>query len=244
VGFWAALQFLTIFPTPLRHDADSKIYGQSLAYFPLVGLLLGAILLGLQFGLKFLLPDSVINALLITTLVILTGAHHLDGLTDTFDGVFGGKSPEERLTIMADTSVGTFGIASVILVLLLKYACLFHVPMLPALLLMPMLSRWTVVMVIFAFPYARSSGMGIAFKQAATWQRLAIASTLAVIAAVALLTWKGLVLIAVLFIIIFGLTFYFRSRLNGLTGDIYGAINEIAEVSVLLLIILIGRLNG
>jgi adenosylcobinamide-GDP ribazoletransferase len=244
VGFWAALQFLTIFPTPLRHDADGRIYGQSLAYFPLVGLLLGAILLGIQFGLHFLLPDSVINALLITALAILTGAHHLDGLSDTFDGIFAGNSPEERLAIMADTKVGTFGIASVILLLLLKYACLFHVSMMPALLMMPVLSRWTMVTVIFAFPYARSSGMGMAFKQAATWQRLVVASTLAIILAVALLAWKGVILVAALFIIIFGVTYYFRSRLGGLTGDTYGAINEIAEVSVLVLLIIIGRFNG
>jgi adenosylcobinamide-GDP ribazoletransferase len=244
MGFWAALQFLTIFPTPLRHDADSKIYGQSLTYFPLVGLLLGSILLGLQFGLKFLLPDTVTNALLVATLVILTGAHHLDGLIDTFDGIFAGRSKEERLAIMSDTSVGTFGIASVILLLLLKYACLFHVSMVPALLLMPTLSRWVMVMAIFIFPYARQAGMGMGFKQAATWQRITVASAIAIIAAIALLTWKGLILIAALCIIVFSVTFYFRSRFGGLTGDIYGAINEIAEVSVLILLILIGRLNG
>jgi adenosylcobinamide-GDP ribazoletransferase len=244
VGFWVALQFLTIFPTPLRHDADGKLYGQSLCFFPLVGLLLGVTLLGIQFGLHFLLPDSVVNALLVATLVILTGAHHVDGLIDTFDGVFAGRSSEERLAIMSDTSVGTFGIASVILLLLLKYACLFQVSMIPALLLMPTLSRWTMIIVIFAFPYARLSGMGMAFKQAVTWQRLAIASALAIIPAIVLLFWKGLILVAALSIIIIGVSFYFRSRLGGLTGDIYGAINEIGEVSVLLLLILIGRLNG
>ena len=243
MGFWAALQFLTIFPTPLRHDADSKIYGQSLAYFPLVGLLLGVILLGLHFGSKFLLPETVTNTLLVTTLVVLTGAHHLDGLIDTFDGIFAGMSREERLAIMSDTSVGTFGIACVILLLLLKYVCLFHVSMVPALLLMPTLSRWVMVMAIFIFPYAKSAGMGIGFKQAATWQRITVASAIAIIVAIAVLTWKGLILIAALFIIIFGVAFYFRSRLGGLTGDIYGAINEIGEVTVLLLIILVGRLN-
>ena len=248
MGFWAALQFLTIFPTPLHHEADTKAFGQSLTYFPLVGLILGAILFGLYYGLSFILPALVINALIITTLVILTGAHHLDGLVDTCDGVIAGKSKEERLAIMSDAKVGAFGIVGAILLLLLKYVSLSSAPILPALLLMPTLSRWTMVSVIFTFPYAKPSGMGLAFKQGANWQRLTIATVIALIIAVGslklwgLALWWGLALMAALWLIIFGIASYFRSRLGGLTGDNYGAINEIAEVLALLLIILIRRL--
>ena len=242
MGFWASLQFLTIFPTPLKHEANAGIAGQSLPYFPLVGLILGSILLGLYYGLSLILPDVVVTALLIITLVILTGAHHVDGFIDTCDGVLAGKSKKERLAIMSDTRVGAFGIVGVVLLLLLKYGSLFSVSiMLPALLLMPTLSRWTMVSMIFTFPYARRSGMGLPFKLGATWQRLAIATAIALVAAVVLLKWWGLVLMAVLWLIAFGIAAYFRSRLGGLTGDNYGAINEISEVLVLLLIILIVR---
>ena len=244
MGFWAALQFLTIFPTPVRHGVSAKTYGQSLTYFPLIGLILGAILLGLHYGLILVLPAAVVNALLIIAMVILTGAHHLDGFIDTCDGVIAGKSKKERLAIMSDTKVGAFGIIGAVLLLLLKYVSLLSVSLiLPALLLMPTLSRWTMVSIIFVFPYAKSSGMGLAFKQGATWQRLAIATVIAVIAAVALLKLWGLVLMAALWLIAFGMASSFRSRLGGLTGDNYGAINEISEVLVLLLIILIGRLQ-
>ena len=242
MGFWAALQFLTIFPTPLRHKVTATTSGQSLTYFPLVGLILGAILLGLHYGLTLILPSSVVNALLIIALVILTGAHHLDGFIDTCDGVIAGKSKKERLAIMSDTKVGAFGIVGAILLLLLKYASLSSAPILPALLLMPTLSRWIMVSIIFIYPYAKSSGMGLAFKQGATWQRLAIATTIAFIVAVAVLKLWGLVLMAALWLIAFGIAGYFRSRLGGLTGDNYGAINELAEVLVLLLLILIRRL--
>lgn len=241
LGFWTALQFLTIFPTPLRHEANHKRIGESLTYFPLVGLILGAILFGLRYSLNFIFPASVVNVLLIIVLVILTGAHHLDGLADTCDGIIAGESREERLAIMSDTKVGVFGIVGIILLLLLKYVSLVSAPPLPALLLMPTLSRWAMASAIFTFPYAKSAGMGLAFKQGANWQRLTIATVIAVIAAVALLTWWGLVLIAGLWLIIFGIASYFRSRLGGLTGDTYGAINEIAEVLVLIIIILIGR---
>ncbi len=243
MGFWAALQFLTVFPTPLRHRVSAKTSGQSLTYFPLVGLILGAVLLGIHYALSFIPPPSVVNTLLITALVILTGAHHLDGFIDTCDGVIAGKSKKERMDIMSDSKVGAFGIVGVILLLLLKYVSLSSTQILPALLLMPTLSRWVMVSIIFAFPYAKRSGMGLAFKRGATWQRLTIATVIALIAAVALLKLWGLALMAALWLIAFGIASYFRSRLGGLTGDNYGAINEMAEVLVLLLLILIGGLQ-
>ena len=242
MGFWAALQFLTIFPTPVRKKADTLVLGQSLPYFPVVGMILGAILLGLYYGLILVLPSTVVIALLIIVLVILTGAHHIDGFIDTCDGVFASKPKRERLAIMSDTRVGAFGIVGAVILLMLKYASLSSVTMiLPALLVMPTLSRWTVVSIIFTFPYARKSGMGLPFKQGATWQRLAIATAIALIVSLIVLRWWGLALMAILWLIVFGIGVFFRSRLGGLTGDNYGAVIELSEVLVLLLIILIGR---
>jgi len=243
MGFWAALQFLTIFPTPIRYKVTAKTSGKSLTYFPLVGLILGAILLGLNYLLILVLPSSIVNALLIIALVILTGAHHLDGFIDTCDGVIAGESKKERLTIMSDSKVGAFGIVGVVLLLLLKYVSLSAAPILPALLLMPTLSRWAMVSIIFTFPYAKRYGMGLAFKQGASWQRLTITTVISLVVAVALLKLWGLVLMAALWLISFGIASYFRSRLSGLTGDNYGAINELAEVLVLLLLVLIWRIQ-
>lgn len=200
-------------------------------------------MLGLNYALNSILSASVVYALLIITLVILTGAHHFDGFIDTCDGVIAGKSKKERIAIMSDIKVGAFGIVGAILLLLLKYVSLSSAPALQALLLMPTLSRWTMVTCIFAFPYAKSSGMGLAFKRGATWNRLAIATAIALIIAVALLKWWGLALMAVLWLSILGISSYLRSRLGGLTGDNYGAINEIAEVLVLLLLIIVWRLQ-
>jgi adenosylcobinamide-GDP ribazoletransferase len=242
LGFFAALKFLTIFPALKRWGKGTEELEQSLSYFPLVGLVLGAILLGLNYVLSLILPAAVVNALLIIALVIMTGAHHLDGLVDSFDGTVSGKSRERRLEIMADSHVGTFGIIAAVLLLLLKYASLSSVPfnaIMPALLLMPTLSRWAVVNTIFIFPYAKNSGMGLAFKKGATWQRLAIATIIALVASVLLLNWQGVVLMATLWLITFGIGAYFRSRLGGLTGDVYGAINELSEVLVLLLLIIL-----
>jgi len=221
---------------------DVEDFGPSLSYFPLVGLVLGVILLGLNWGLTLILPSSVVTALIVAALVILTGAHHLDGLMDTCDGVVAGKSREERLAIMSDSKVGAFGIVGAFLLLLLKYVSLSAAPLLPALLLMPVLSRWMMVGTIFTFPYAKTSGMGLAFKQGAKWSRFVSATVIALVITVVVLQLQALVLMSALWLFIFGLASYLRSRLGGLTGDNYGAINEIAEVLVLLLIILSWRL--
>lgn len=244
MGFWVAVQFLTIFPTPLHRELKEEEIGSSLTYFPLIGLGIGLILSGLDLGLRLLLPFSVVNALLLITLVVLTGALHLDGFIDACDGVITGRTSEERLTIMRDSRTGAFGVIGAFLLLLIKYVALASISgelRMPGLWLMPALARWTMVGAIFFFPYARSSGMGLAFKQGATKLRLIIATTIALVASLVLLKGLGLAVMLSLGLIIFGIAKYLHSRLGGLTGDSYGAINEVAEATVLLLLILFGQ---
>jgi adenosylcobinamide-GDP ribazoletransferase len=239
LGFLTALKFLTIVPLPEYIDESSENFGKSLPYFPIIGLILGAILFGLYYGLSFILPPPLVSILLIIALAILTGAHHLDGLMDSFDGLVIGKSKERRLEIMADSRVGCFGIIAAILVLLTKYSSLTSLPhamIMPALLLMPTLSRWLMVSALFSFPSAKTYGMGAAFKQGANWRRFTITTVIAILVSALLLNWQGIALLVVLWLIIFGIASYFNTRLDGLTGDVYGAINELSEVLVLILI--------
>ena len=240
MDFFTAIKFLTIFPVLPHKQLKVEKLGESLPYFPLVGLILGGILYGLYYGFSFILPFSVVSALLIAILALMTGAHHIDGLIDTFDGMVKGKSRKQRLAIMSDSRVGTFGIVAAILLFLLKYTSLLSSPaILPALLLMPTLSRWSMVTSLFFFPYAKDDGTGIPFKQGAAWYSLATATIIAMIIAYLLLNWWGLVLMASLWLIISGIAFCFRSLFGGLTGDNYGAINELAEVLILVLIIIL-----
>jgi adenosylcobinamide-GDP ribazoletransferase len=238
LGFLTALEFLTIIPVPGNRKATTRDFGQSLAYFPLVGFLLGAILYGIYIGLGYITTTPINVVLTIIALVILTGAHHMDGLMDTFDGIVSARTREERLAIMADSHVGAFGVISVVLLLLLKFASLYATPsIMQSLLLMPVLSRWIVVTVIYIFPYAKQSGMGLAFKQGAKWPGLLVATIIALIISGLLMGWKGIILAAIVFLVMLAIGYYFRSRLGGLTGDNYGAVNEIAEVLVVILII-------
>jgi len=113
LSFLAAFQFLTSIPLPGRR------------YFPVVGLIIGLILAGLNWLLSLILPSAVVNALLIVVLVIITGALHLDGFVDTCDGIAGHKAVEDRWRVMHDSRAGAFGIVGVVLLLLVKYVSLF-----------------------------------------------------------------------------------------------------------------------
>lgn len=247
MGFWIALRFLTILPSPFRGEPSPPKVGHSLVYFPIVGLALGGILFGIDRGLSLILPSVVVNALLIVALVIFTGALHLDGFIDTCDGL-SGDSPQRRLEIMSDSHVGAFGIVGVCCLLLLKYVALLSLPntlRLAGLLLMPTLSRWTMTYAIFAFPcVSKTSGLGQTFKQQATLQRFIIATLVTSVVTAALMRWQGVVLMVGVWLIILGVSYFFRSRLGGLTGDTYGAVNELAEVWVLILLPLVAGIGN
>jgi adenosylcobinamide-GDP ribazoletransferase len=233
----AALQFLTILP--IKSNFTSKQMGRATAYFPVVGLIIGAILLGLRYVLDFLLPGGIVNALLLAALVVLSGGLHLDGLGDTIDGLAGHRIPERRLEIMRDSRIGGIGAVGLFLFLIVEYVALNSVPgnwMPFTLLLAPAISRWAMVDSIFTYPYARPEGLGKAFKQGVGWIELLIASLVTLALVAILFQWAGLVILATVFIIINGAALYFKRQLSGLTGDIYGAINEIALITVLLTI--------
>jgi len=237
IGFLAAVQFLTIIP--VRRETAGEDIGRSLIFFPVVGLGIGGILFGLDQLFALFLPAALGSALLIMALVLVTGAIHLDGFIDTCDGMATGRSAEQRLAIMRDSRVGGFGVVGAFCLLLLKYISLLFLPgayRMVALLLMPMLGRWAMVFAIFGYPSARKEGMGQTFKQQANWRGLVIATLIAVAASVALMKLWGCAVMAAIWLITVVMVAYLRRKLGGLTGDTYGAINEVIEVCVLILV--------
>jgi adenosylcobinamide-GDP ribazoletransferase len=240
MGFVAALQFLTI--VPLRANVSTPALRRSLAYFPLVGLMIGGFLYGLDrlFALAF--PASLTNILLIIALAIITRALHIDGFIDTCDGLAGGRSSEERLKIMRDSRVGGFGVVGGCCLILLQYVALTVVPdeyRMEALILMPAIARWTMVYAVFAHPYAREQGLGSVFHQGNTLPWLVVATAITLAASISLLGLDGLAVTAAALLAAIVMASYLNKRLGGLTGDTYGAINEVVQVGVLILIPLI-----
>jgi len=252
LSFLAALRFLTIIPVPWRREVSQEEVGRSIVYFPVVGVIIGLVLAGLNWLLSLFLPSMVVNALLLVVLVVITGAIHLDGFIDTCDGMAGHKTPEARWRIMSDSRVGGFGIVGAILLLLVKYVSLNSVPqtlLTATLVIMPMVGRWAMVYAIFVYPYAKPSGLGKVFKQEASWPRFTIATIITLAVAIGLARWAdatyfylvGLVIMAGIWVIVLVMAAFLKGKLSGLTGDTYGAINEVAEVGVLIIVLLLAH---
>ena len=236
-----AIGFLTVLPVAPVHVGPM---GPARAYFPLVGLGLGGLLAGLDVAAGQILPLPVVGALLIAALLVLTRAIHIEGFLDACDGLLGGHDRESRLAILRDSHVGAFAVVGGASLLLLKWTLLVGIPTADRtslLVLFPCLSRFAMVITMGVFPYIRAQGLGTAFQVGSSWRQLAFAFVTAAVAGGLLLGIAGLLLLACATGLALGLGWWFRRMLGGMTGDTYGATNEVAEITVLLLgVILIG----
>ncbi|MEN6585413.1 MAG: adenosylcobinamide-GDP ribazoletransferase [Sulfuricella sp.] len=230
-----AIQFLTRLPTPALAELAPRDWGRSALFYPLVGLLIGALLAALQFAIGAS-AASLQAALLLTVWVLLTGGLHLDGLADTADAWVGGHGDRQRtLDIMKDPRSGPAAVSTTVLVLLLKFAALAVLlkgNAWPALLLAPLLGRTALLGMLLSTPYVRAGGMGAAIAGHLP-RKSALALLLAIALGVCFLAdgWK-----AVLAVLVVGflLRRAFLARLGGMTGDMLGAAVELSEAAVLL----------
>ena len=232
----AALGFLTRLPVPAWAFKDAAATRASLAWYPAVGLLVGGVLWSLAW-LGSDLPPLLRAALLLLVWTGLTGALHLDGLADSADAWVGGLGDRERtLEIMKDPRSGPMGVTAVVLVLLLKFAALASLPLAgTAIWLAPMLARTAITLAFLCTPYVRSQGFGSALTHA---PRLAcMAGVWVAVAVAAFCGWHGMrALLAVSVVFICWRAACMR-RLGGMTGDTLGALTELAEAAVLVVLV-------
>lgn len=227
--FFTALGLLTIIPVRYREPITARAY----AWFPLVGLLIGALLVAAQFWLRAIFPDVVAAALLLALWVVLSGALHLDGFADACDALFAATTRERRLEILRDAHLGTFGAVGVMLLLIVKFAALASTTASAPLFLAPMLGRWAMVFAA-TFPLARSTGMAALFRAGLT-RRIVFIATIFAAFVCACFGARGVLALVGAFVVALFLARLAHNRLGGLTGDIYGMIGESVEVAVLLL---------
>jgi adenosylcobinamide-GDP ribazoletransferase len=237
-NFLAAFQFLTIIPVAGRATFSEWNMVRSMAYYPLVGLCIGLILVLARHVFGVFFPNTVVAILLVVVLVLITGALHLDGLSDTIDGLKSGKSREEALRIMRDSHVGAFGVVGLACLLILKFTLLTEIQeetMDRSLLLMTTLGRWSMVQASYGSVYARAAG-GLAkpFVEGMGKRELLVSTILALAVSAALLGLKGIVMVGVIGLLSLGIKRYFHWKLGGITGDILGATNETSEFASLL----------
>lgn len=233
-GFLSAFALLTTLPIGRFAHFSESHPGRMFSFFPLVGLVIG-IIVSLAASITFL-PKDLTAFITIAVWVALTGGLHLDGLADSCDGLLATTSPERRLEIMKDPRVGSWAVIGVTLVLLGKFVALKTLP--PAYLLVPPIAaRWAMVLAA-ATQKVKSTGMAAQMRIGFGKTQLIAASFIAIflIAALGLLfTWRLLLCLLVALITALLVGNWANNRLGGgLTGDVYGAICELAELLCLI----------
>jgi adenosylcobinamide-GDP ribazoletransferase len=242
-NFLLALQFLTIIPLKIKSVEDKEI-ADSLIYFPIAGLFIGLILIGINGLLVFLnFPKLTIDTILVVSLTAITGAMHLDGLSDTADALLSAKSKDEMLKVMRDPHIGVMGTISIISILFLKITFLFSInpSLIPtALILICVLSRWSLVFSLFLFPYARQEGKAKVFTEGITPKIFILATLIALLCALIVTQLKGLLILGIITLVAYLIGKFISKKIGGITGDILGAINELVEVTTLFSIAILG----
>lgn len=211
-----------------------------MAFFPLVGLILGVCLLLVNFLLSPYLSISLLNIILLALLVFLTGGIHLDGLMDVADGLGGGNNKDKVLAIMRDSRVGSFGVLSAVFLVLIKLEALNSIEpesKWAALILMPVVARWGQVFLSYISPFARKDGLGRCAIEGLNNPTLIFALISALIISWFTAGLTGLSIMAIVSLFTFVWSRVFIMRLGGITGDIIGALSELLEVLVLLIFV-------
>jgi adenosylcobinamide-GDP ribazoletransferase len=240
--FIFAWQFLTAIPlSRSTHDAKPEELAASMSWYPLVGCLLGGLLVGADLFLARIFSPQVTSLVLMLLLICLTRGLHQDGLADMVDGLAGGRTAQARLAIMRDGRIGAIGATGLFLALGLRYAGLNSFPSgehIALLIGMPVVGRWAMVVGAFHVTYARSEG-GLAqpFLAHLSWQHLCVATvTAGLVLALLLGPWVALGSLLIGAVLIRLSTLWFHRLFGGVTGDLLGATNEVAEILFIVIV--------
>ena len=236
--FLSALRFLTRIPSGKNTRHSPELLGSAVSWYPVVGLVIGSILLVTAWALHDILGIwPSVSAVLVTIIwVAVTGAIHLDGLADCADAVIGGHSPQRKLEIMKDTNCGVGAVAAVVLILLLKVSAITVLIAQQAwflLLVAPLVARIVLVGCIATIPYIRDGGLGAGLQSNLDTRELVIISGLCAILVVIISAAVFLVSIAAGALAFLIILWTIVRPVNGATGDVYGALVEMGEALVL-----------
>jgi adenosylcobinamide-GDP ribazoletransferase len=245
-GFLIAIQFLTRLPVPRSLVGTESEIGHAVAFFPLAGIVVGGGGALLYVGLSRFLPVTTCVLLVLIYSALITNGFHEDGLADSLDGFGGGWNKDEALNIMRDSRIGTFGALGLIFLVLAKYNLLSMLDsqqMWRWLIVAHTASRWTVVPLCLWLPYAREQGQGGLVARRIGW-RAAVIATLTLAAVSLLLPWRvAFFALAITAAVVVVSGFYYRYRLNGVTGDCLGATNQLAEVALYFTAVILSKVK-
>lgn len=230
----ATMRFLTLIPISWRSEEDSRHFAASLPFFAVVGMIIGGIGMLIVFLLQHIFPQAVVIALGLVFLAFISGCLHLDGLSDSADGLLSSRPREACLTIMKDSRAGAMGVVVVVLVLVTKFAALGSLPaasLLPAFFLMPLAGRCAILLSMASLPYARQEGgLGLLFYSGDSKKAALLAIILLIFSCFLLVPTQWISIIVGVLMVNFLFNRWCRKKLGGATGDTLGAVCELSEM--------------
>ena len=240
--FIILIQFMTRIPIPLKISYSEKKFGKSIKFFPLVGLIIGLVLYFTNFLITVYLKNifynkTIIAIFLIILEILIVGIIHIDGLADTFDGLFSYAKKEKMLEIMKDSRIGTNGAVVLILYFITKTVLISEIITTNPkyLIIFPIIARLSTPVNAGLSNYARKSGMSNAIISENGIFEAIFSLALSIILVFYIIDIKGIVAISIAFIFIIIFMVNVRKKIDGITGDIMGACLELTSILVLFL---------
>ena len=238
-----AFTFLTVFPIPFEKECDN--FSKTAWVWPIIGAFIGIVAASIIIVLQIAGTPSLVTAVIAMIIIVATtGALHEDGLADTIDGIFGGNTPEQRLEIMKDSRLGTYGSLALMLVLLLRFSCLavlfqegkIYGPLIAGC----VISRAGMAMAMHLLPAATNVGLSASSGQPS---RNNITVVLCITILIALSCVGIAILPAIILAFLSGtiLCLVAYKCLGGQTGDVLGALQQVVEVSVLVVLAILAQ---
>jgi adenosylcobinamide-GDP ribazoletransferase len=227
---------------PMSHPDGAMPAGLARAQraFPLVGAMIGLVV-GLVdwLLLEMAIPPLAAAALALGASAMLTGALHEDGLADVGDGFGGGRDPAAKLLIMRDSRLGTYGAIALLVGFSTKLSALASLPasaIVPGLVVAHALARSAIPVLAASLPFARADGLG---KSAGRPERASAITAVIVAIVIALLCLpakEALLAVAVTVAGVAAMAWLAWRQIGGVTGDVFGAAEQVAETAVLVLL--------
>jgi adenosylcobinamide-GDP ribazoletransferase len=228
------MRFLTVVPFPGSWGAEESSLAGSAVFFPAVGLLIGFGAAGIAACAVRWLPAGLAAALVVVALLAASGGLHMDGLSDTADGLLSARPRERALEIMRDSHVGAMGVIAIVCVLMLKFAAVASLPaagLWRTVLLMPVAGRAAIVVTMALLPYARpEGGLATSLYRGRSMLAALSAEVILLLTAWLVLDMAGLLAAGASLAAVLIFAVYTYRRIGGATGDTLGAACEIAEL--------------
>ena len=233
----SVFSFLTIIPS---NNTNLETVAKYMYIFPIIGIALGLLIGSIGFGLSFFLDPLIVSLLVVSSIAVITGIHHTDGLADFADGLMTKGTKDKKLRAMKDLSTGSAGTISIVLYVIgaiIALSLTSGYELFQAILLSEILAKFSMVLMA-SIGNSAAVGSNSPFLQIMKdKRRLAVAGVITIIPLIVIGGTVGLILFGASVGVTLFLVALSTRSFGGITGDVLGATNELTRLSSLLIFV-------